>query len=132
LPSDDIARLGFAVAHNIDSSSPAVKGLSAEQQHWPSVLQKPLLAAEKPLVVSGTGCASIAIMQASANIATALHAKDKKAEIALCQPEVNSVGVAMLGGDSVEKALALLESGEADGVVVVENDIYRRADADAY
>jgi NADH-quinone oxidoreductase subunit G len=36
----------------------------------------------------------------------------------------------MLGGDSVEKALALLESGEADGVVVIENDIYRRADVE--
>lgn len=131
LAGDDIARLGFAVAHEIDSSAPAVSHLSDEQSRLARRIAGALLAAEKPLVVSGTGCASMAIMQASANVAAALHAKGRKAEIALCQPEVNSVGVAMLGGDSVEKALALLESGEADGVVVVENDIYRRADANA-
>jgi NADH-quinone oxidoreductase subunit G len=128
--SDDIARIGFAVAHCIDNNAPVVTGLSDEQLSLVNRIAAALMAAEKPLVVSGTGCASIAIMQASANVVAALHAKGRKAEIALCQPEVNSVGVAMLGGDSVEKALALLESGEADGVVVVENDIYRRADAE--
>jgi NADH-quinone oxidoreductase subunit G len=130
LASDDIARLGFAVANKIDDSAPAVVGLSSDQDALAGRIATALLEAEKPLVVSGTGCASLAIMQASANVAMALHSKGKCAEIALCQPEVNSVGVAMLGGDSVEKALALLESGAADGVIVVENDIYRRADAE--
>ncbi len=130
LASEDIARLGFAVAHCIDSNSPAVEGLDNTLQTRAVRIAEALLAAEKPLVVSGTGCASVAIMQAAANVAMALHNKGRQAEIALCQPEVNSIGVAMLGGASVEKALALLESGEADGVVVVENDIYRRSDAE--
>ena len=130
LAGEEIARLGFAVAHCIDASAPAVNDLSAEQQALSEKIAAALLAAEKPLVVSGTGCASVAIMQAAANIATALHNKGRRAELALCQPEVNSIGVAMLGGDSVEKALALLESGEADGVVVIENDICRRAGAE--
>lgn len=130
LASEDIARLGFAVAHCIDSNSPAVEGLDNTLQARAARIAEALLAAEKPLVVSGTGCASLAIMQAAANVAMALHNKGRQAEIALCQPEVNSIGVAMLGGASVEKALALLESGEADGVVVVENDIYRRSDAE--
>ena len=130
LSSEEIARLGFAVAHCIDASAPAVNDLTAEQKILAEQIAEALLAAEKPLVVSGTGCASVAIMQAAANIAAALHNKGRCAELALCQPEVNSIGVAMLGGDSVEKALALLESGEADGVVVIENDIYRRADVE--
>lgn len=130
LAGEDIARLGFAVAHCIDNSAPAVNDLSAEQQALAVQIASALLAAKKPLVVSGTGCASVAIMQAAANVANALHNKDRCAELALCQPEVNSVGVAMLGGDSVEKALTLLESGEADGVVVIENDICRRSDAE--
>ncbi|MEZ5436631.1 MAG: NADH-quinone oxidoreductase subunit NuoG [Pseudomonadales bacterium] len=130
LASEDIARLGFAVAHCIDASAPAVNDLTAEQQALAEKIAAALSAAEKPLVVSGTGCASVAIMQAAANIATALHNKGRAAELALCQPEVNSIGVAMLGGDSVEKALSLLESGEADGVVVIENDICRRSDAE--
>ena len=130
LASEDIARLGFAVAHCIDTSAPAVNDLTAEQQALAEKIAAALSVAEKPLVVSGTGCASVAIMQAAANIATALHNKGRAAELALCQPEVNSIGVAMLGGDSVEKALSLLESGEADGVVVIENDICRRSDAE--
>ncbi|HRF87151.1 MAG TPA: molybdopterin-dependent oxidoreductase, partial [Pseudomonadales bacterium] len=130
LSSEEIARLGFAVAHCIDASAPAVNDLTAEQKILAEQIAEALLAAEKPLVVSGTGCASVAIMQAAANIAAALHNKGRCAQLALCQPEVNSIGVAMLGGDSVEKALALLESGEADGVVVIENDIYRRADVE--
>jgi NADH-quinone oxidoreductase subunit G len=130
LASEDIARLGFAVAHCIDNNAPAVESLDAAMSELASRIATALMAAKKPLVVSGTGCASVAIMQAAGNVAAALHAKGRSAEIALCQPEVNSVGVAMLGGDSVEKALVLLESGEADGVVVIENDIYRRADAE--
>ncbi len=130
LASDDIARLGFAVANKIDNSAPTVSDLSPEQDAMASRIAGALLAADKPLLVSGTGCASLAIMQATANIAIALHVRGKAAEIALVQPEVNSIGVALIGGDSIEKALALLESGEADGVIVVENDIYRRADAE--
>jgi NADH-quinone oxidoreductase subunit G len=126
--SDDIARLGFAVANKIDNSAPMVDGLTAEQEAMAARIAEALIASNNPLVVSGTGCASMPIMQASANIASALHAKGHKASISLCQPEVNSIGVAMLGGASVEAALALLESGEADGLVVVENDISRRAD----
>lgn len=105
-----------------------VDGLTAEQEAMAARIAEALMASKNPLVVSGTGCASMPIMQASANIASALHAKGHKASISLCQPEVNSIGVAMLGGASVEAALALLESGEADGLVVVENDISRRAD----
>ncbi len=127
--SDDIARLGFAVANKIDNTAPAVSGLSAEQDALAARIAEALLAAKNPLVVSGTACASAAIMQAAANIVTALKAKAREAAISLCVPEVNDMGVAMIGGDSVEKALALVESGEADGLVVVENDIYRRADA---
>jgi NADH-quinone oxidoreductase subunit G len=126
---DDIARIGFAVANKIDHTSPALDGLSAEQDALAARIAEALLAAKKPLVVSGTACASAAIMQAAANIAIALKAKARDASISLCVPEVNDMGVAMMGGESVEAALALLESGEADGLVVVENDIYRRADA---
>ena len=41
----------------------------------------------------------------------------------------NSLGLALFGGDSVEAALERLTSGQADAVVVLENDLYRRTDA---
>ncbi len=91
-------------------------------------LHKRCMRAKAPLIVSGTASGSEALMQATANIACALHKKSsKRAGLSLCLPEVNSLGVAMLGGGSLDAALQLLQSGEADGVVVVENDIYRRA-----
>ena len=43
-------------------------------------------------------------------------------------PEANSLGLALLGGDGVDAALDALIDGEADALIVVlENDLYRRA-----
>ncbi len=36
---------------------------------------------------------------------------------------VNSVGLGMIGGGSLEEALDELESGAADAVIVLENDL---------
>lgn len=115
------------LANCIDTSAPAVNDLTAEQQALAEKIAAALSVAEKPLVVSGTGCASVAIMQAAANIATALHNKVCAAELALCQPEVNSIGVAMLGGDSVEKRSACWKAVKLMVWSVIENDICRRA-----
>lgn len=38
------------------------------------------------------------------------------------------MGLALLGGESVDAALQALTSGQADAVIVLENDLYRRAD----
>jgi NADH-quinone oxidoreductase subunit G len=124
--------LGFAVAHAIDDAAPPVDGLSAELAEKANRIAQALLAAEKPLVISGTGAASDAIMQAVANVAQALLKKGKTTALALCVPEVNSLGVALLtqnkqGKDSVEAALHALINDQADAVIIVENDLYRRA-----
>ncbi len=42
---------------------------------------------------------------------------------------VNSIGLGMIGGGSLEEALSELESGSADAVVVLENDLHRHASA---
>jgi NADH-quinone oxidoreductase subunit G len=126
---DDLARLGFAVAHAIDSSAPAVAGLSAEQSALAAKIAATLLAAKKPLIVSGTAAGSEAIIQAAANIALALKAKTKAVSLSLVVPEVNSLGVTLLGGQPLEAALEALKNGQADAVVIAENDIYRRTHA---
>ena len=128
--ADDLARLGFAVAHAIDSDAPAVPGLSEEYMVAAQRIAQALQSAQKPLVVSGTGAASAAILHASANIAGALHRKGKTPSLALCVPEVNSLGVAMLQADSVDAGLRALVNDKAEAVIVVENDLYRRAPAD--
>jgi len=128
--ADDLARLGFAVAHAIDSSAPAVSGLSDTEQAMAQRIAQALLTAQKPLVVCGTGPASEAVLQAAGNIASALCKQGKAASLALCVPEVNSLGVAMLEAGSADAGLRALVNGQADALIVVENDLYRRAPAE--
>jgi NADH-quinone oxidoreductase subunit G len=127
---DDLARLGFAVAHAIDSDAPAVPGLSEEYRDMAQRIAQSLLEAQKPLVVSGTGAASEAVLHAAANIAEALVKKGKAPSLALCVPEVNSLGVAMFHAESADAGLRALVNGNADVLIVVENDLYRRAPAE--
>lgn len=63
-------------------------------------------------------------MEAAAAIATSLGAK---AKIALLPPEANSLGLALLGGDGLESAAALLERGAAKTAIVLETDLFDRA-----
>lgn len=125
------AQLGFAVAHAIDPSAPAVTGLSAETAQLASAIAQALLAAEKPLVVSGTALLDESLVKAAINVALALKAKGKNLSLSLCLREANSLGVALLGAHtgelSLEAALEKITSGNADTLVIVENDLYQRA-----
>jgi NADH-quinone oxidoreductase subunit G len=126
---DDLARLGFAVAHAIDASAPAVTGLEPEALELATRIAEALVNAKRPLIVSGTSLGSNALIEAAANIAKALHAREKAGSLSLIVPEANSLGLAMLGGESLDAALAAVTSGAADALVVLENDLYTRVDA---
>lgn len=126
---DDLARLGFAVAHAIDPSAPAVEGLDAEALTLAKRIADALVAANRPLVVAGTSLGSKALIEAAANIAKALKLREKNGSLSLVVPEANSLGLAMLGGDSADAALDAVISGKADAIVVLENDLYSRLPA---
>jgi NADH-quinone oxidoreductase subunit G len=127
---EDLARFGYAVAHAIDASAPAVEGLDADTAALARRIADSLMAADKPLVVSGTGAVSDDVIRAAANVAWALRARGKSdAAITLAVPEANSLGLALFGGQALEPALEALRDGKAEAVVVIENDLYRRADA---
>jgi NADH-quinone oxidoreductase subunit G len=127
--ADEQARLGFAIAHLIDSDAPDVKGLNKEQQTLAQDIAKALLAADRPLVLSGTGAASASVIHAATGVALALHKKGKDAALNLMVAEANTLGVSLLGGMTLEDALAAVDAGHADALVIMENDVYRRADA---
>ena len=124
---NDLARLGAAVAHAIDASAPAVAGLDAEASELAGRIASALLAGKRPLIVAGASLGSKALIEAAANIASALKKQGKEGGISLVAAEANSLGVTLLGGKPVDAALAALTSGAADAVVVLENDLYRRA-----
>ncbi|WP_095109954.1 NADH-quinone oxidoreductase subunit NuoG [Pseudomonas sp. Irchel 3E20] len=126
---DDLARIGFAVAHALDASAPAVEGLDSEAQALAQRIADALLAAKRPLVIAGTSLGSKALIEAAANIAKALKLREKNGSISLIVPEANSLGLAMLGGDSLDAALDAVIGGQADAIVVLENDLFTRTDA---
>ncbi|GAB6407844.1 NADH-quinone oxidoreductase subunit NuoG [Pseudomonas sp. MHK4] len=125
---DDLARIGFAVAHALDASAPAVEGLDAEALELAKRIADALLAAKRPLIIAGTSLGSKALIEAAANIAKALKLREKNGSISLIVPEANSLGLAMLGGESVDAALQAVIDGRADAIVVLENDLYTRTD----
>ncbi|OOG14777.1 NADH-quinone oxidoreductase subunit NuoG [Pseudomonas sp. C9] len=125
---DDLARIGFAVAHALDANAPAVEGLDAEALELAKRIADALLAAKRPLIIAGTSLGSKALIEAAANIAKALKLREKNGSISLIVPEANSLGLAMLGGESVDAALQAVIDGKADAIVVLENDLYTRTD----
>ena len=125
---DDIARLGFAVAHEMDPGAPAVQEASPELQALARKVSDGLKAGKRPLVLSGPGCGSEAVANAAANVAQALCRAGLDARLCFTAPECNSVGAAMLPGGSLDEAASALRHGLADTVVILENDLHRRLD----
>ena len=125
---DEIARLGFAVAHEIDGESGDVKNLSPDVQTLAKKIAGSLVQAEKPLIVSGMGCGSEAVVKAAANIAWALCNKGRMAGLCFTVPECNTIGLGLIGGGSLEAAFKEVAMGRVDTAVILDNDLYRRQD----
>ncbi len=117
---NDIARLGFAVAQAVAGET--ITGLDDSASAFAQTIADTLKAAKKPLIISGTSLQDAAIIEAAAQVAQNLGAH---AGLSLTVPEVNSMGLALLGGLSLEQAFAQ----DYDAVIVVENDLYRRLPA---
>ncbi|CCJ89227.1 NADH-ubiquinone oxidoreductase chain G [Cronobacter turicensis 564] len=128
-PVEDQARLGFAIANALDTASPAVDGLDRDLQNKVDVIVQALAGAKKPLIISGTNAGSVEVIQAAANVAKALKGRGADVGITMIARAVNSVGLGMIGGGSLDDALNELETGNADAVIVLENDLHRHASA---
>ena len=117
---NDIARLGFAIAAAVKGET--IAGVSDEAKAFAQEIADSLKAAKKPLIIAGTSLLDAAIIEAAAQLALNLGAT---AGLSLVVPEVNSIGVALMGGLSLEQAFAQ----PYDAIVIVENDLYRRLPA---
>ncbi len=126
----DLARLGFAVAHELDASAPEVEALTDALRDMAKTIAAALKGAERPLVISGMGCGSEAVIQAAASVAWALCQDGKTAGLSYVVPESNSMGLALMGGESLDAAIQKARDGQVDTLIVLENDLSRRASAD--
>jgi NADH-quinone oxidoreductase subunit G len=125
---DDLARLGFAVAHEIDPAAPPVPDLPEAARALAARIGGALRAAMRPVVVCGTSTGSSAIIRAAANAAWALCKGGRPARLCYAVPECNSLGVALLGGESLDAAIRAVRDGRAETIVILENDLFRRRD----
>ncbi len=129
---DDIARLGFGVAHALDPTAPGVDDLPDDARRLVDRIAEAFRESARPLVVTGAACGSPSVLQAAANVAEALRAAGKH-EVKLCfaVPECNTVGMAMMTASNLAAARQALETGAAETLIILENDLYRRADTAA-
>lgn len=124
----NLASIGHEIASKINSQAPT--SATTEHSALSEKIAAQLQAAKHPLIIAGSTSGDAELIKAAANIARALQ-QQKSAVIDLCLllPEVNSMGVAMLASENntLSKALASLQVGSASKVIVLENDLYRRA-----
>ncbi len=133
---DDIARLALALAHEVDPASPAVADLSDAERERVARWAEALRASRRPVIIGGVSGGSRALLRAAAHLARALDARAggasdraasrRPARLILTVPEPNSVGLRMMGGGRLPQAIAAVARGEADTVVILDNDLYRR------
>lgn len=126
---EDIARLGFAVAHEVDAKAPEVPGLSAEMRELAGTIAAALTAAKRPLVIAGPSCRSISVIESAANVARALCDNGHSAALSFIAPACNSFGLALLGARPMSEALAMVQGGGDATLIVLENDLYRQLPA---
>ncbi len=125
----EIARLGFAVAHEIDGAAPAVDGLTDDVRELAQRIARALMLSEKPLVVSGCSLGSPEIIQAAGNLSRALKAAGKEPRISLVFPAANSFAVAMMASGGIESARKALAGSAGATLVIAENDLFREVEA---
>lgn len=123
----DIARLGFAVAHELDAAAPEVKDLPDDLRELARSIATALRTAERPLVISGVGLGSPELVQAAASAAWALVAAGLPAGLSYVLPESNSMGLGLMGGQSLDQALQDALQDPPGALIVLENDLFRRS-----
>ncbi|HWR51100.1 MAG TPA: NADH-quinone oxidoreductase subunit NuoG [Bryobacteraceae bacterium] len=118
---NDIARFGFAVAHALSEGAAGPQELPQDVAALAGDVAAALQGAKRPVIIAGGGCGSAAVIHAAANAALAL----KGTALAFVVPECNSFGLAMMEAGPLEEAL----EADAETLIVLENDLYRRAPA---
>lgn len=125
---DDLARFGFAIARAIDSRPQGISGLPGKTARLAEEIAAALSRAKNPLIITGAGCGSEALLEAAANVAGALCGRGKAALLSIILPEANNLGLGLMDGGDLDSALQLLRNGDADTVVILENDLTLRED----
>jgi len=124
----DIAGLGFDIAKLIESKTVNVVSQLTDIQSLAERIAVSLKNAKKPLIISGVSSGDESIVHSALNTATALMTSGSEVMLCMVLPECNSMGLALFPGKSFEDFLDSHENKEIDTLIVLENDLYKRAD----
>ena len=122
---DDMARLGFAIAHEMDASQPAVGREDEDLVHRAKIIAAALQQAKNPVIISGISSYNEGVIKAASNLAVLLTVLGKPAGLCYVVPECNSMGLALMQAPSFEKAVRKMEGTKDATVIIIENDLYR-------
>lgn len=127
LPPQDIAGFALAIAQCLNTG--------ATEDSRAAAVAEQLRGAKRPLVLAGSSLLRKDIVAAARAVAEALqgaefHEGERKPMLSYCLAEANSLGAAMLGGNSL--ASLLERAGNIDTLIVLENDLSRRLQEDQF
>lgn len=114
------AEIGNEVAEQIRQSA-------TSRSDFVGNVAEALLKAERPLLIAGTSSGDANLLNAAAQIAWALDAQGKKASLLIAGQEANSFN-AVVTCEGITLQTALERMAEGANAVILENDLYRRAD----
>jgi NADH-quinone oxidoreductase subunit G len=122
--AEEIVQLGFEIAREIDPDVPAA-GKGKRDQNPAADIVRGLMEAENPVIISGISLMNGKVLEAAANIAWALHKKNKKCSLAFVVPESNSMGLRMMTDQSLDDFRSDKRKN-ADLMIILENDLFFR------
>ena len=125
-PPSQLIEVAGAIANAISDNAPKI--VSADDKV--GQIAEYLVEAKRPLIVSGGSAGRIDFIKVAANLARALNEKRNEViDLCLTVPEANTLGMSMLTSEenTLGAALDKIRRGEARKVIVLENDLYRRA-----
>ena len=126
-----VVRTAAALDAAIRDPAAEVSGIDTAARRWVTAAADALRKARRPLVIAGVSYGRPTLIEAAANIAWRLTDQGKEAALAFCLPECNSLGLTLMGPHDLTDALEAATRGEVHTVIVLENDLYRRAEAPA-
>ncbi|QJC34245.1 NADH-quinone oxidoreductase subunit NuoG [Enterobacteriaceae endosymbiont of Donacia cinerea] len=125
-PTLNQSKFGFILANYIKNNNFNISLHNKKLKNKILKIKEILLNAQKPLIISGTGSNSIKIISASYAIAKALHEKKKNVGLFYVLNKVNSMGVSLIKGKSLEDLFINNQSNnlDVDTIIIMENDLY--------
>ncbi|QJC29661.1 NADH-quinone oxidoreductase subunit NuoG [Enterobacteriaceae endosymbiont of Plateumaris pusilla] len=122
-PIENQVNFGFILSNYIQNISFKISITDNNLLHKIKNIAKILLKAKKPLIISGTNSGSLELISAAYNIVKALNHHEKNTGLFFVLNTVNSMGVSIINGKSLEDIFDTNLSN-VDTLIIMENDLY--------